>query len=93
MNSDNYKFGRYVNSNQETRWATIDEIKNSGTHIKLNDNEYDTAGLPLLSDGKEAYVDHKDTHSLIFGATGSLRLRPSFQVGSFLQISLPSEVR
>lgn len=52
MNSDNYKFGRYVNSNQETRWATIDEIKNSGTHINLNDDEYATTGLPLLSVAK-----------------------------------------
>ncbi len=75
MNTDNYKFGRYVNSNQETRWATIDEIKNSGTHIDLNTDEYPTAGLPLLSNGKEAYVDHKDTHSLIFGATGSKKTR------------------
>ena len=75
MNTDNYKFGRYVNSNQETRWATIDEIRNSGTHINLSDDEYVTAGLPLISDGKEAYVDHKDTHSLIFGATGSKKTR------------------
>lgn len=75
MNSENYKFGRYVYSNQETRWATIDEIKDSGVYINLKDDEYVTAGLPLLSNGKEAYVDHKDTHSLIFGATGSKKTR------------------
>ena len=75
MNSDNYKFGRYVSSKQETRWATIDEIKDSGTHIDLSADEYAAAGLPLLSDGREAYVDNKDTHSLIFGATGSKKTR------------------
>lgn len=75
MSSDNYKYNRYVNSNQETRWATVDEIKNSGAYINLDDDDYKTAGLPLLSDGKEAYVDDKDTHTLIFGATGSKKTR------------------
>lgn len=75
MNNDNYKFGRYVNSKQETRWATEDEIQSAGAYLNLGEEEYPAAGLPLLSDGKEAYVDDKDTHSLIFGATGSKKTR------------------
>lgn len=75
MSKDNYKYGRYLNANQETRWATIDEIKRSGTYIDLGGDDYPVAGLPLLSNGKEAYVDHKDTHTLIFGATGSKKTR------------------
>lgn len=75
MSSENYKYGRYVPSNQESRWATIEEIQNSGTYVNLSDNEYPVGGLPLLSDGREAYVDGEDTHTLIFGATGSKKTR------------------
>ena len=75
MSNDNFKFGRYVNLNQETRWATTEEIKNAGSYINLSDEDYTAAGLPLLSNGKEAYVDNKDTDSLIFGATGSKKTR------------------
>lgn len=75
MNNDSYKFGRHVNNNQESRWATIEEIQNSGSYIDLHDEDYPVGGLPLLSDGKEAYVDGQDTHSLIFGATGSKKSR------------------
>ena len=61
--------------NRETRWATPDEIKRSCEHVLLSDHDYKAAGLPILSDGVEAYVDNMDTHSLIFGATGSKKTR------------------
>ncbi len=70
-----YKYGKYQNVNQETRWATIDEIKRSATYISLRDDKYPTAGIPILSDGQTAYVDGADTHTLIFGATGSKKTR------------------
>lgn len=70
-----YKYGKYQNVNQETRWATIDEIKRSATYINLRDDKYPTAGIPILSDGQTAYVDGADTHTLIFGATGSKKTR------------------
>ena len=75
MSGDTYKYAKYVNSNQETRWATIDEIRNSSTYIDLNKSSYPVAGLPLLSDAEEAYVDGEDTHTLIFGSTGSKKTR------------------
>ena len=75
MKDDNYKYGRYINTNQETRWATTEEIRAAGTYIDLAAKKYPGAGLPLLSNGREAYVDSKDTHSLIFGATGSKKTR------------------
>ncbi len=75
MMYDSHKYGKYINNNQETRWATVEEIQNAGEYINLSDEDYHTAGLPLLSNGKEAYVDDKDTHTLIFGATGSKKTR------------------
>ena len=75
MSGDNYKYAKYVNSNQETRWATLDEIRNSGVYVDLEADTYPVAGLPLLSDTHEAYVDGDDTHTLIFGSTGSKKTR------------------
>lgn len=74
MNSDSYKYLRSSVS-QETRWATEEEMEQSGSRINLNDSDYPAAGLPLLSDGESAVVDNTDTHSLIFGATGSKKTR------------------
>lgn len=70
-----HRYDRYVVSNQETRWSTIEEMKRAGTYVDLSAPQYPVAGLPLLSDGKEAYVDGADTHTLIFGATGSKKTR------------------
>ena len=75
MKDNNYKYGKYVSSNQETRWATSEEIQRVGTYVDLSSDKYEGAGLPLLSNGKEAYVDNKDTHTLIFGSTGSKKTR------------------
>ena len=75
MKDNNYKYGRYINPNQETRWATTEEIQRASTYIDLSQDKYPGAGLPLLSNGREAYVDNKDTHTLIFGATGSKKTR------------------
>ncbi len=75
MNVDEYKLGRYVRGYQETRWATVEEMRAAGRYVDLQAEEYPAGGLPLLSDGRTAYVDDKDTHSLIFGATGSKKTR------------------
>ena len=75
MKDNNYKYGRYINPNQETRWATTEEIQRASTYIDLSQDKYPGAGLPLLSNGREAYVDNEDTHTLIFGATGSKKTR------------------
>lgn len=74
MNGDSYKYIRY-NASQETRWATEEEIMKNTSRIALDDEDYDAAGIPILCDGKEAYVDSNDTHTLIFGATGSKKTR------------------
>lgn len=70
-----YRLGKYQNINQETRWATIEEIKCATTHVNLHSDTYPGAGLPIMSDGHEAQVDSTDTHTLIFGSTGSKKTR------------------
>lgn len=71
----NLNFSKYQNIDQETRWATTEEIKRSATHVDLHAETYPTAGIPVMSDAHDAYVDGTDTHTLIFGATGSKKTR------------------
>lgn len=59
----------------ESRWARREEVEAASTRIDLNREHYETAGLPVISDTKTAYVDGLDTHSIIFGATGSKKTR------------------
>ena len=70
-----YYYERYMPTDNETRWATDSEIKNDASFIDLSESKYPAAGLPLISDGKRAYVDNGDDHSLIFGTTGSKKTR------------------
>ncbi len=70
-----YRYGRYVNSDQETRWATVSEIKKSGKKIDLEADAYPAGGIPLLYENGYLWVDDQDTHTLIFGATGSKKTR------------------
>ena len=39
--------------------------------ITLKDDTYDAAGFPVVNNGKEAWVDNGENHSLIMGASGS----------------------
>ncbi|MDD3392817.1 MAG: type IV secretory system conjugative DNA transfer family protein [Bacilli bacterium] len=54
-----------------SRWAKDKEMK---THLKLvlpNSESSDAAGVPLINDGKEMWVDNSEFHNLIIGSTGS----------------------
>lgn len=76
MNYDSFKYERYMTTNHQSRWATIEEIQKSGTFVDLGkEGKSDCGGIPLISDGEKVYVDGKDTHTLIFGATGSKKTR------------------
>ena len=75
MYNDSHKYGKYVSANQESRWASEEEVQASGVCVDLSKESYPGAGLPLLSNGKTACMDNTDTHSLIFGATGSKKTR------------------
>ena len=59
----------------ESRWAKKDEIKSTTAKVNLNQTEYKTAGVPIISDGQTAYVDGEDTHTIVFGSTGSKKSR------------------
>jgi len=77
MKRENYRFGRYISTDNDSRWADSDEIKNAGTitPINIETDDCPVGGIPIISDGRIAYVDNSDTHTLIFGSTGSKKTR------------------
>ncbi len=72
---DSYKYSQYISRDQETRWATEEEIKADGTYVSTARPTCPVGGLPLISNGTDVYVDGSDTHTLIFGSTGSKKTR------------------
>jgi len=78
MKRENYKFGRYISKDDNSRWADSSEIKNAHTITCINIEANDClggGGIPIISDGRNVYVDHSDTHTMIFGSTGSKKTR------------------
>lgn len=66
------KFGEKQESGY-ARWATDKEIKND-TDVEKVDPKADTlnaAGIPLINNGKEIWVDNGQYHNLVIGSTGS----------------------
>ena len=69
-------FGIKLGEKQESgyaRWATEKEIKND-TNVAKVDPKAETlnvAGIPLINNGKEIWVDNGEYHNLVIGSTGS----------------------
>ncbi|MCL2528680.1 MAG: type IV secretory system conjugative DNA transfer family protein [Defluviitaleaceae bacterium] len=67
---------KFMSRNSGARWADPQEIKESSAIKQINVvRDCDGCGIPIISDGRTAYVDDSDTHSLIFGSTGSKKTR------------------
>lgn len=56
-----------------SRWATDKEMKAEKdiVHINSTDQHIDGAGVPLINDGKNLWVDNSEYHSIVIGSTGS----------------------
>jgi type IV secretion system protein VirD4 len=56
-----------------SRWSTIKEIKKSkgATKVDPKSDTLEAAGIPLINNKKEMWVDNSDYHTLVLGSTGS----------------------
>lgn len=69
-------FGIKLGEKQESgyaRWATEKEMKNDTDIVKVDPkaDNLDAAGIPLINNGKEIWVDNGEYHNLVIGSTGS----------------------
>lgn len=58
-----------------TRFMSQEELENKYTAIDINAERYSAAGIPLLVKDGKIYVDNEDSHTMVFGATGSKKTR------------------
>ena len=56
-----------------SRWAKASEVKKDAgvEKVIIKEQEAKAAGIPLINDGKNMWVDNGDYHTLVIGATGS----------------------
>lgn len=54
-----------------SRWSTDKEMKAELKMVHPQDEHSDVAGIPLINNGKEIWVDDGSYHNLIIGSTGS----------------------
>lgn len=54
-----------------SRWAKDKEMKKELKKVLPNQETSDAAGIPLINNGKEIWVDDGEYHNLVIGATGS----------------------
>ena len=54
-----------------SRWAKEKEIKEELDMVEITQKNSKSAGVPLILNEKEMWVDNGDYHSLVIGATGS----------------------
>lgn len=58
-----------------TRFLNQEELASQLLEVDINEKNYPGGGIPLLTMGDKIYVDATDSHSIIFGATGSKKTR------------------
>lgn len=53
-----------------SRWATEEELKERLKKVNI-DSKIEKAGLPLMYDSQNIYVDESSNHTIVIGSTGS----------------------
>ena len=54
-----------------SRWSSDKEMKKALYHVSTKTINSEGAGIPIINDGMNLYVDNGEAHSLIIGSTGS----------------------
>lgn len=56
-----------------SRWSKEQEIKEDKgvEHVTAGEKHVEVAGIPLINNGKDIWVDNGDYHNLVIGSTGS----------------------
>ncbi len=64
-----------MNRLNRTRFIQQEELAQSLVEIDLRAKSVQAAGMPMVVKNQKAYVDNSDSHSIVFGATGSKKTR------------------
>lgn len=64
-----------MNRINKTRFLTQEEMAETLVEIDINEATYAVGGIPMLVMNDKIYIDAADSHTMIFGATGSKKTR------------------
>lgn len=64
-----------MNRLNSTRFMTQEEFAKQFAELDMKDAAYPVGGIPVLVKDNKIYVDAQDSHTIIFGATGSKKTR------------------
>ena len=64
-----------MNRMNSTRFMTQDELAKGLVELDMHAQQYPVGGVPMLVKGDKIYIDAQDSHTMIFGATGSKKTR------------------
>ena len=67
-------FGFSMEAKKETgysKWEDEKKMKEELTKVNPRDEKVDAAGIPLINDGKNIWVDDGEYHNIVIGSTGS----------------------
>ena len=64
-------YAGYVYETPATHWTSTEEVKQRLTKVDLAKPDATTiGGMPIISDGKTAYIDAKDGHTVVIACSG-----------------------
>ena len=64
-----------MNRLNSTRFMTQEEFAKQFIELEMNEESYPVGGIPMLVKDNKIYIDAGDSHTIIFGATGSKKTR------------------
>lgn len=65
-------YSGYVHSIPKTNWSSETEVKTSLHFVNLdNESDIKVGGMPVISNGRSAFIDTSDSHWMIDGNSGS----------------------
>ena len=61
----------YMFKEPKTNWTSTSKLKEKLTYVNFDKTSiFSAGGIPVISDGKTAYIDSSDNHCVIYGASG-----------------------
>lgn len=63
-------YSGYIYEEPKTSWSSEEYVKSKLTKVNLSNVEIEAGGIPVISDGKTAYIDTSDSHTAIEAISG-----------------------
>lgn len=61
----------YMFNESKTNWTSTSKLKEKLTYVDFDEpSNISAGGIPVISNGKTAYIDTSDNHCVIYGASG-----------------------